>query len=225
MTEAGPSKRELNAARTREKLVDAAVELYGNRSIDAVSLREIGVAAGQKNPNVLQYHFGDRDGLLQAIVDKHAFAISDLRESYIERARKGEWAPGEAAARCLVMPIIDYVEVEPDGINFVKIVSQIAAVYQAGAAPSDAAGIRFPKNERLVDVFNQALAAVPNREAQRRIYLVVTNTFHSIADIYRAADHQPVDSPVASKKPMVEQLILLLDSFFSAPSHDSAGGR
>ena len=110
MTGAVLNKREQNAARTREKLVDAAVSLYGSRSIDAVSLREIGVAAGQKNPNALQYHFGDRDGLLQAIVDKHAMAISEVRNSYIGRAEKGEWPAGEAAARCLVMPIIDYVE-------------------------------------------------------------------------------------------------------------------
>ena len=221
MTGPALSKRELNATRTRHKLVDAAVALYGSRSIDAVSLREIGAAAGQKNPNVLQYHFGDRDGLLQAIVDKHAGAISQLRERYIERASRGEWPPGEAAARCLVMPIIDYVEAEPDGINYVKIVSQIAAVYQSGAAPTGEAAIRFPNNERLVEVFNRALSAIPHREAQRRIYLVVTNTFHSIADIYRAAAHQPAGSPVASKRPMVQQLILLLDAFFSAPSnHD-----
>lgn len=217
MTGAVLNKREQNAARTREKLVDAAVSLYGSRSIDAVSLREIGVAAGQKNPNALQYHFGDRDGLLQAIVDKHAMAISEVRNSYIGRAEKGEWPAGEAAARCLVMPIIDYVEANPDGINFVKIVSQIAAVYQSGAAPKSEARILFPKNEPLVRVFEQALSGVPRREAQRRIYLVVTNTFHSIADIYRALEQQASGSPVAARKPMVEQLILLLNSFFSAP--------
>lgn len=218
MAEAALSKREQNAARTREKLVDAAVALYGSRSIDAVSLREIGVAAGQRNPNALQYHFGDRDGLLQAIVDKHALAISGLREAYIERATQGEWPPGEAAARCLVLPIIDYIEANTDGINFVKIVSQIAAVYQSGAAPSSKARVRFPKNESLVAVFDTALAGVHPREAQRRIYLAVINTFHSIADIYRAAEQQASRSPVASRKPMVEQLILLLNAFFSAPT-------
>ncbi|MDG2325387.1 MAG: TetR family transcriptional regulator, partial [Halioglobus sp.] len=65
-------KRQLNSAKTRDKLIDAAVSLYGNSSMDAVSLREIAVEAGQKNPNALQYHFGDRDGLLQAIIDKHS---------------------------------------------------------------------------------------------------------------------------------------------------------
>ena len=95
MTGAIPGKREQNAARTRERLIDAAVRLYGGRSIDAVSLREISVAAGQKNPNALQYHFGDRDGLLQAIFDKHASRIAELREGYIQRAENNCWSLAE----------------------------------------------------------------------------------------------------------------------------------
>lgn len=225
MTGAVLSKREQNSARTREKLIDAAVDLYGKRSIDAVSLREIAVAAGQKNSNALQYHFGDRDGLLQAIVDKHAYAITELRGQYIERAESGEWPPGEAAARCLVQPIVEYVEANPDRINFVKVVSQIAAVYQNGTAPDGESGIRFPGNQPLVDVFEKALCQLPQREVQRRIYLVVTNTFHSIADIYRASDQQAATSALADKNAMLEQLILLLNSFFSAPSPTSPKQR
>ena len=72
MTGAIPGKMEQNAARTRDRLSDAAVQLYGDSSIVAVSLREISAAAGQKNPTALEYHFGDRDGLLKAIFDKHA---------------------------------------------------------------------------------------------------------------------------------------------------------
>ena len=219
------SKREQNAARTRDRLIDAAVELYGNSSIDAVSLREISAAAGQKNPNALQYHFGDRDGLLQAIVDKHASRIGALRESYILRAETNEWPPEEAAVRCLVTPIIDYVEANPDGVNFVKVISQIAAVYQNGTSLNYESGIQFPNTETLVTVFENALGLLPAREAQRRIYLAVTITFHTIADIYRAGGQQPPGSPIASNKPMVEQLILLLKTFFSAPSHNTGDSR
>lgn len=217
MNEAVPNRRQQNSARTRDKLISAALELYGNSSIDAVSLREISVAAGQKNPNALQYHFKDRDGLLQAIIVRHSSPIADRRQSYIQRALSGEWPAGEAAARCLVMPIIDYVEADPGGINFVKVVSQIAAIYQNGGNVDDEAGIRFPEARPLADVFEMALSAMPPREAQRRIYLIVTITFHTIADIYRAGAQQPPASPIANRKPMVEQLICLLDSFFSAP--------
>ena len=225
MTATGLGKREQNSARTRDRLLDAAVELYGNSSIDAVSLREISLAAGQKNPNALQYHFRDRDCLLQAIVDKHASRVGKLREDYLQRAASGEWPPEEAAVRCLVMPILDYVATEPDGVNFVKVVSQITAVYQNGAGANPETCIRFPHSAALVKVFEHALAALSPREAQRRIYLAVTITFHTIADISRAGAQQPTGSPIASKKAMVEQLILLLEAFFSAPPHIDSKSR
>ena len=218
MPETPLSRREQNVARTREKLIDAAVELFGCRSIDAVSLREIAVQAGQKNPNALQYHFGDRDGLMQAIIDKHASRVAELRAVYIRRAARHEWPPAEAAARCLVMPIVDYVDATVDGLNFVSVVSQIAAVYQSGTSSRPGVGSQFPRSKSLVDVLERALGELPPREAQRRIYLVVTITFHTIADIYRAGAQQPAGSPIANRKSMVEQLICLLESFFAAPA-------
>ena len=210
------SKRALNSARTREKLIDAAVELYGNSSMDAVSLREIAVKAGQKNPNALQYHFGGRDGLLQAIVDKHSARIGLLRDEFIQSTENEKWSPGERAARCLVMPIVSYMNHTEDGVNFVKVVSQIAALYQNGTASGPSGGVKFPRTTSLEAVFNRALSAVSRKEAQRRIYLVVTITFHTLADIYATREQMPT-SALTSRKLMVEQLICLLESFFSAP--------
>ncbi|MEP5569525.1 MAG: TetR family transcriptional regulator [Halioglobus sp.] len=209
------SKRALNSARTREKLIDAAVALYGNSSMDAVSLREIAVEAGQKNPNALQYHFGGRDGLLQAIVDKHSARIGLLREEFILSAENEKWSPGETAARCLVMPIIHYMEHTDDGVNFIKLVSQIAAVYQNGTASGPSGGVTFPRTASLEAVFNRALSALSPKEAQRRIYLVVTITFHTLADIYATREKVPA-SAVTGRQLMAEQLICLLESFFSA---------
>lgn len=211
------NKRQQNAQITRKRLIDAALQLYAERSIDAVSLRQIGVAAGQKTPNALQYHFHNREGLLQAIVDEHASAVGNLREAYIERAMAGAWQPGEAAARCLVMPLVDYVESTWEGIQFVRVVSQIAAIYQDGALHQARAGIQFPENPALARVFASALSGLCADEAQRRIYLVVTNAFHSIADIYRASGNTSGDGGLARTEPLVEQLVLMLEAFFSAP--------
>ena len=53
----------------------AAEELYGGQGIDAVSLREIQRASGVKNATALQYHFGDRAGLLTAVLEKHSYDV------------------------------------------------------------------------------------------------------------------------------------------------------
>lgn len=196
--------------------MDAAEALYGARSIDSVSLREITARARQKNPSALQYHFKDRKGLLQAIVDRHSARIGTIRARYIQRALDCEWPATEAAARCLAMPIVDYIEANPQGLNFVKIVSQLTALNQGGTQHTHTQDIRFPQNPALGHILEEALTALPPREAQRRIYLAVNITFHSIADIYRASQSEATASPFAKSGPMVEQLICAIEAFFTA---------
>ena len=210
------SKREQNAALTRDKLMASALALYAGKSIDGVSFREIAQAAGQRNSNALQYHFGDRAGLLQAIVDKHGGAITGLRETFIRDAQSPSWSTAEAAARCLVEPIIEYVESNPQGLHFVKLTSQLTALYQNASQEAEER-IHFPENPALLGLFETALSHLPRREMQRRIYLVVSSTFHSIAEIYRASE-QPSSGSAGNRRPMVDQLLLMLSAFFAAAS-------
>ena len=55
---------------SREQLLDVAESLFLSEGIDRVSLRAIVREAGHKNPSALQYHFGNREGLIEAIVGR-----------------------------------------------------------------------------------------------------------------------------------------------------------
>ena len=214
MTMSEEGKRSQATARTREKLVQVALELYGERSIDAVSLRQISAAAGQKNPNALQYHFRDRDGLLQAIIDRHAPMVAKVRAEYVASVRVDAPSPPRLAAQTLILPIVDYIENSPDGANFVKVISQISAVYQNGSSESVNAGIAFPESEELKQVFASALSGLSADDARKRVYLAVTTSFHTLADIYR---NGPGGQRVSkARAAMVAQLICLLESYFAA---------
>lgn len=50
----------------REEIIQAAQTLFARRGIDLVSSREILALAKQRNQSAVQYHFGSRDGLIQA---------------------------------------------------------------------------------------------------------------------------------------------------------------
>lgn len=52
---------------SRLKIIETAERLYALHGIDAVSIREINKASGQRNGSAVQYHFGNREGLLEAI--------------------------------------------------------------------------------------------------------------------------------------------------------------
>lgn len=51
----------------RLKIIETAERLYALHGIDAISIREINKASGQRNGSAVQYHFGNREGLLEAI--------------------------------------------------------------------------------------------------------------------------------------------------------------
>ncbi|MFF3394885.1 TetR/AcrR family transcriptional regulator [Streptomyces sp. NPDC002669] len=53
---------------TREKLIRAAEEVFAAQGPDGAQLRDIVRLAGQSNPSAVQYHFGSRAGLLDAVM-------------------------------------------------------------------------------------------------------------------------------------------------------------
>ncbi|WP_405688118.1 TetR family transcriptional regulator [Streptomyces sp. NBC_01387] len=53
---------------TREKLIRAAEEIFAAQGVDGAQLRDIIRLAGQSNPSAVQYHFGSRNGLLNAVM-------------------------------------------------------------------------------------------------------------------------------------------------------------
>ncbi|MFD4321284.1 TetR/AcrR family transcriptional regulator [Streptomyces sp. NPDC058548] len=53
---------------TRDRLIRAAEELFAAQGVHGAQLRDIVSRAGQANPSAVQYHFGSRAGLLDAVM-------------------------------------------------------------------------------------------------------------------------------------------------------------
>jgi len=65
-------------AATRAALIEAAEQLFAESSVDAVSTRQIGAAIGALNTNVVAYHFGGKEGLIEAVF-RHRLPEIDRR--------------------------------------------------------------------------------------------------------------------------------------------------
>ena len=72
--------------RTRLALILAAERLFGDFGIDAVGLRAVSEAAGQKNNNAVQYHFGTKLQLLDAIIEYREAMLQPARQALLDRA-------------------------------------------------------------------------------------------------------------------------------------------
>jgi AcrR family transcriptional regulator len=220
MTNATTNKHATRSARTRQQFVAAAQQLFAERGIDSVSLNEITVAAGQKNRNALQYHFGNREGLLQAIIDQHAGAVAELRRAYAERAGQADWSAAETSARLLVMPMADYIEDHPEGVYYVRILSQLAAMNSSLINPATTSRLSFRKDDYLKGAMSQALSHLGADESQQRLFLAVSITFHTLADICRASEAEDTAPALQRRAELFDQLVGSIAALLSAPARN-----
>jgi AcrR family transcriptional regulator len=98
------------AASTRDKLLDAATRLFAERGINGVPLAEIVREAGQRNASAVHYHFGGRDEVLLAILERHVPALRARRLALLEAARSAPAADVRAVAEAIVRPVCELAE-------------------------------------------------------------------------------------------------------------------
>ena len=78
-----PRPRTDPSAQTRKRILDTAERLFGDRGVAAVSLRDNNRAAGISQ-GVLHYHFGGRDALVEAILERWLPSINAERTRMYE---------------------------------------------------------------------------------------------------------------------------------------------
>lgn len=71
--------------RTKQLLLDAAERLMAEHGIEGAELNEIHRLAGQRNRSAIAYHFGDREGLLQAIGARRRAPVNRVRNRILDR--------------------------------------------------------------------------------------------------------------------------------------------
>jgi len=75
---------------TKAKLMDVAEILIARHGVDGVSLRDIGLLAGQANSNVIQYHFANKIGLVFAILDDRNSKRESMRRDMFDELKKND---------------------------------------------------------------------------------------------------------------------------------------
>lgn len=88
-------------------MIDAAERLAAEGGLAAMSLRAVQEAAGQRNKSAAQYHFGTRDGLVEAIAAARMGPINERRAAML--AELGPDAELEHLVRAFIAPLAEAV--------------------------------------------------------------------------------------------------------------------
>jgi TetR/AcrR family transcriptional regulator, regulator of cefoperazone and chloramphenicol sensitivity len=93
------------------RLLSVAESLFAERAIESVSLREIAAKAGNGNNNAVQYHFGSKDELVQAIFAWRVQQMEEPRRRLYSHACADGRKPDLAdLVKILCLPMLDLVD-------------------------------------------------------------------------------------------------------------------
>lgn len=173
---------------TRQALLDAAGRLFADRGPDAVSLAEVNSAARQRNTAAVHYHFGGRDGLLEAVLEPHLARVEARRNEMLDALDErvaddglesdARGAPLDGLVHALVEPLAELLD-DPTGRCFLRIQARMPP----RSGPLGRAG------RRLVRCVNEHLArTLPNNVVRARGQLVQLLLFPALAEQARRSE-------------------------------------
>lgn len=88
-------------------MINAAEQLAAERGLAELTVQAVQEAAGQKNKSAVQYHFGGRRGLVDAIVATRMAPANERRTSML--LALGEGATARELVEVLVVPLVESV--------------------------------------------------------------------------------------------------------------------
>lgn len=195
---------------TSDRLVRAAERLFAERGIDAVSLREINRVAGAKNASALQYHFGDRNGLLQAVLAKHQGAVEDRRHAMLDAYEAAGQPDLRALAGALVRPLAAKLADDDGGPAYLQVVADLVNRPRPIIDPAD-----FEDPASSVYRWRRAVGTILEGDATRLHRRFVARRFATVELALRARG-----APHTDDRLFVSQLVDLVTGLLAAPLSD-----
>jgi AcrR family transcriptional regulator len=109
---------------TRDRLLNAAEQLFATRGIDAVSVRDITDEA-EANLAAVNYHFGSKHGLVVAIVQRRADELGRRRAELLDELERAGRVSLREVIRAMVVPTAELIEADERGRFYVSFLAAL----------------------------------------------------------------------------------------------------
>lgn len=167
---------------TRAQLIAAAEKLFAESGIDAVSLRQINLAAGQKNSSAAHYHFGSKQALIAAIFETRMRDVNSRREKAIDQIiADGLEDNVRTLIEAFVYPIIEEMDNTAGGSHYIRFMA--LAIGHPQLDLNELWRQKYGSGlNRLVKMLQAALPDIPLAIVGQRFGLAFEQLIHSLAD-------------------------------------------
>jgi AcrR family transcriptional regulator len=219
MLEQSPVRAASREARAEDNpkiaLILAAEVAFARDGIDGASLREIAARSGQRNHHAVQYHFGSREALVQAVFDYRMDQMEAARHAVLAAAQEaGTIGTTRSVVEAIFLPQIELIDAFGDN-SYAAFLSQYLLRYQ---------GSRFGEfGERIAPNLGEALrllrermADLPEAAAQRRL-VTACLMFLNILIIHTRGGSESAESFRAALSDTLNQIVVTIEAPYTTP--------
>jgi len=171
---------------TRALLLDVAEELIGARGLDSVSLREIAAAAGQRNNSAVRYHFGDKDGLIDALMYDRIGKAEAGRKAMVDRVGDLSSCTAAELLEMLWQPLLD-LDNGRGSYCFVRFLLGFQVLTGGHRHPIGADPERHPASDAIIRALNARFSHLSPEQFGYRLSLMAMTFWSAVAMHYHAA--------------------------------------
>jgi AcrR family transcriptional regulator len=196
---------------TRDRLLDAAQELFAQAGSWTTPLARVVRAAGQRNQSAIQYHFGSREELIYALIERDRAREMQERQARLDRLEvDGGTCDLRTAVAALVLPSCATLT-EPRGRRLRMIIADVAR----GIGDDQLADPRPPDLARTIRLIEAAMPPLPRGARATRIAAALRLLIEMTAA--RARTIEAGQRPLVGARSFERDLLEMLHSLLSAP--------
>ena len=162
---------------TRTRILDAAEELFMQHGFEGTSMRQL-TARAQVNLAAVNYHFGSKDALIEAVFRRRLDPMNAERISALERLE--DYSP-EKIIRAFVAPSLRLIgDAKGGGRNFIRLLGR---TYTEPAKELRAliGQMYAPTMERYKGALERALPQMPKDELVWRMHFMFGTLAYTLA--------------------------------------------
>lgn len=177
-------------------------------------MRQINLAAGQKNSSATQYHFGSKVGLVEALFDYRMEPINARRLELVNRIEDDGDVDGlRRLVEGLVYPLAEQLTNRGAACDYIAIVAQISGHpnYHTIAQRRGRHGTGL---QRLLALLRRHLTGIPEPVIRARFGMALRQVFSELADYQRL---HPAGTGSAGMALFIDNLIDAVTAQFAAP--------
>jgi AcrR family transcriptional regulator len=202
--------------------VDAAEQLFGSASVDAVSLRAVARAAGVA-PAALTHYFPDKTALVEAVLRRRADPVGEEVRARLAALVEAEEDPEvRDLVEAVVHPFVAVLNADPvAGLAWMKLFTSLGLT----EAPMWLRGVgRAPSIADLyAQVLQRALPGVRGDELYRRVGIAMYSLLSALAGVDLAGYGHPISSEGLDPR-CVDQLVVFTSAGLAAGQSGAQSG-